>query len=228
MPIEGKHIERLPIESLDPLQMELADSAFLDPERPGVEDIIDQIVAGLRSACTYAGASSIEEFHDRAVVGVQSAAGYDEGRPLGRVAVDNQVARTLLERTVRVRLDGFLDGGLERRLDVVRQALGGVDAAPATEDHVFADGLFDSLDVFRVGVTLVVHDGEDAHGLALRERLAEAGHRGDRLAGLDLQPCDGGVDRRTDLIGSTVQMCRPVAVSDRRRPRSLVTARNRR
>ena len=56
---------------------------YLDPVRPGVEDIIDQIVAGLRSACTYAGASSIEEFHDRAVVGVQSAAGYDEGRPLG-------------------------------------------------------------------------------------------------------------------------------------------------
>ena len=56
---------------------------YLDPVRPGVEDIIDQIVAGLRSACTYAGASNIEEFHDRAVVGVQSAAGYDEGRPLG-------------------------------------------------------------------------------------------------------------------------------------------------
>ena len=56
---------------------------YLDPVRPGVEDIIDQIVAGLRSACTYAGASNIEEFNDRAVVGVQSAAGYDEGRPLG-------------------------------------------------------------------------------------------------------------------------------------------------
>ena len=56
---------------------------YLDPVRPGVEDIIDQIVAGLRSSCTYAGASSIEEFHERAVVGVQSAAGYDEGRPLG-------------------------------------------------------------------------------------------------------------------------------------------------
>ncbi|WP_420453622.1 GuaB1 family IMP dehydrogenase-related protein [Ilumatobacter sp.] len=54
---------------------------YLDPERPGVEDIIDQIVAGLRSACTYAGASSIDEFHERAVVGVQGAAGYDEGRP---------------------------------------------------------------------------------------------------------------------------------------------------
>lgn len=56
---------------------------YLDPERPGVEDIIDQIVAGVRSACTYAGASTIEEFHERAVVGVQSASGYHEGMPLG-------------------------------------------------------------------------------------------------------------------------------------------------
>jgi IMP dehydrogenase len=56
---------------------------YLDPERPSVEDIIDEIVAGLRSACTYAGADSIETFHERAVVGVQSTAGYDEGRPLG-------------------------------------------------------------------------------------------------------------------------------------------------
>ena len=56
---------------------------YLDPQRPGVEDIIDQIVAGVRSACTYAGAATIEQFHDRAVVGVQSHAGYDEGRPLG-------------------------------------------------------------------------------------------------------------------------------------------------
>jgi IMP dehydrogenase len=56
---------------------------YLDSQRPGVEDIIDQIVAGLRSSCTYAGAASLEEFHERAVVGVQSSAGYDEGRPLG-------------------------------------------------------------------------------------------------------------------------------------------------
>ncbi len=56
---------------------------YLDPQRPGVEDIIDHIVAGVRSACTYAGAATIAEFHDRAVVGVQSHAGYDEGRPLG-------------------------------------------------------------------------------------------------------------------------------------------------
>jgi IMP dehydrogenase len=56
---------------------------YLDPDRPGVEDIIDQIVAGVRSACTYAGASTIADFQERAVVGVQSAAGYDEGRPQG-------------------------------------------------------------------------------------------------------------------------------------------------
>lgn len=56
---------------------------YLDSERPGAEDIIDQIVAGVRSACTYAGAVTIPELHERAVVGVQSGAGYEEGRPLG-------------------------------------------------------------------------------------------------------------------------------------------------
>ena len=55
---------------------------YLDPRRPGVEDIIDAIVAGVRSACTYVGANNLAEFHDRAVVGVQSGAGYEEGRPL--------------------------------------------------------------------------------------------------------------------------------------------------
>ena len=55
---------------------------YLDPHRPGVEDIIDQIVAGVRSACTYTGASTIDDLHDGATVGVQSASGYDEGRPI--------------------------------------------------------------------------------------------------------------------------------------------------
>jgi IMP dehydrogenase len=54
---------------------------FVDPQRPGVEDVLDQIVSGVRSAFTYAGARTIGEFHSRAVVGVQGAAGYDEGRP---------------------------------------------------------------------------------------------------------------------------------------------------
>ncbi|PWV52757.1 MULTISPECIES: GuaB1 family IMP dehydrogenase-related protein [Nocardiopsis] len=55
---------------------------YLDAERPGVEDLIDQIIAGVRSSMTYAGATSLAEFHERAVVGVQSAAGYNEGRPV--------------------------------------------------------------------------------------------------------------------------------------------------
>jgi IMP dehydrogenase len=55
---------------------------YLDAARPGVEDLIDGIVAGVRSSCTYAGARTIDELHQRAVLGVQSAAGYEEGRPL--------------------------------------------------------------------------------------------------------------------------------------------------
>ena len=55
---------------------------YLDPARPGVEDIIDQVIAGVRSACTYAGAADLESFHKQAVVGTQSQAGYDEGRPV--------------------------------------------------------------------------------------------------------------------------------------------------
>lgn len=55
---------------------------YLDPARPGVEDLIDEICSGVRSACTYAGARSLAELHERALVGVQSAAGFHEGRPL--------------------------------------------------------------------------------------------------------------------------------------------------
>ncbi|GAB2674009.1 GuaB1 family IMP dehydrogenase-related protein [Kribbella swartbergensis] len=55
---------------------------YLDPERPSVEDVLDQIVSGLRSSCTYVGAANLEEFHERAVVGIQTAAGYTEGKPL--------------------------------------------------------------------------------------------------------------------------------------------------
>jgi len=55
---------------------------YVDPTRPSVEDLIDAIVSGVRSSCTYAGARSLAEFHDRAVVGIQSSSGYAEGRPL--------------------------------------------------------------------------------------------------------------------------------------------------
>jgi IMP dehydrogenase len=55
---------------------------FLDPARPGVEDLIDEIIAGVRSACTYTGAANLSQLRERALVGVQSAAGYTEGMPL--------------------------------------------------------------------------------------------------------------------------------------------------
>ena len=40
---------------------------YLDPARPGVEDLIDQITAGLRQvgACAYAGARNLGELHER-------------------------------------------------------------------------------------------------------------------------------------------------------------------
>jgi IMP dehydrogenase len=55
---------------------------YLSSDRPSVEDLLDMIVAGLRSAMTYAGARTLGEYADRAVVGVQSASGYTEGMPV--------------------------------------------------------------------------------------------------------------------------------------------------
>ncbi len=55
---------------------------YLDPQRPGVEDLVDWITSGVRSACTYAGARTLREFAEKAVVGVQSPSGYEEGRPI--------------------------------------------------------------------------------------------------------------------------------------------------
>ncbi len=57
-------------------------SIYLDPLRPSVEDLLDMITSGVRSSFTYAGASTVDEFHQRARVGVQSAAGYEEGKAL--------------------------------------------------------------------------------------------------------------------------------------------------
>jgi len=55
---------------------------YLDPLRPGLEDLLDMITSGVRSSFTYAGAATVAEFHDRARVGLQSAAGYEEGKAL--------------------------------------------------------------------------------------------------------------------------------------------------
>jgi IMP dehydrogenase len=54
----------------------------LDPVRGGVEDLLDHITSGVRSTFTYVGAATLAELHERAVLGVQSAAGFAEGHPL--------------------------------------------------------------------------------------------------------------------------------------------------
>ncbi len=55
---------------------------YLDPQRPSVEDLVDMITSGVRSSFTYAGAASLTDFHVNARVGLQSAAGYEEGKAL--------------------------------------------------------------------------------------------------------------------------------------------------
>jgi IMP dehydrogenase len=55
----------------------------LDPRRPGVEDVLDQICSGVRSTCTYAGARTLDELARQATVGVQTLAGFTEGTPHG-------------------------------------------------------------------------------------------------------------------------------------------------
>lgn len=55
---------------------------YLDPLRPSLDDLLDMITSGVRSSFTYAGASTPAEFHGHALVGIQSAAGYEEGKAL--------------------------------------------------------------------------------------------------------------------------------------------------
>ncbi|MBB4911906.1 GuaB1 family IMP dehydrogenase-related protein [Actinophytocola algeriensis] len=56
----------------------------LNPAAPSVEDLLDAICSGVRSACTYTGATTLEEFHAKAMIGIQSASGFAEGAPLPR------------------------------------------------------------------------------------------------------------------------------------------------
>ena len=47
--------------------------------------ILVEIITGVQSAFTYVGAADAEAFHERAVIGLQTAAGFGEGTPHGRV-----------------------------------------------------------------------------------------------------------------------------------------------
>lgn len=62
-----------------------ASRIYLRPGREGVGDILIDLITGVQSSFTYAGAMKITEFHDNVVIGVQTASGYYEGTPHGKV-----------------------------------------------------------------------------------------------------------------------------------------------
>ena len=57
---------------------------YLHPGREAVGDILIDAITGVQSAFSYAGARSVNDFWDAAVVGVQTHAGFHEGTPHGR------------------------------------------------------------------------------------------------------------------------------------------------
>ncbi|OIP54341.1 inosine 5-monophosphate dehydrogenase [Candidatus Gracilibacteria bacterium CG2_30_37_12] len=58
---------------------------YLKKGRESVGDIIDDCMTGLRSSMTYIGAKNLKEFHEKAVIGVQTNAGFHEGTPHGKI-----------------------------------------------------------------------------------------------------------------------------------------------
>ncbi|MDD2565370.1 MAG: GuaB1 family IMP dehydrogenase-related protein [Candidatus Gracilibacteria bacterium] len=58
---------------------------YIKEGREGVGDIVDEFITGLRSAMTYVGAYDLPNFHEKALIGVQTHAGFFEGTPHGGV-----------------------------------------------------------------------------------------------------------------------------------------------
>jgi IMP dehydrogenase len=56
---------------------------YIQEGRESVGAILVDIITGVQSAFTYAGAADAADFHERAVIGVQTAGGYGEGKPRG-------------------------------------------------------------------------------------------------------------------------------------------------
>ncbi len=56
---------------------------YMSEGRESVGAILTEVITGVQSAFTYAGARSWRAFHEGAVVGVQSLAGFSEGKPHG-------------------------------------------------------------------------------------------------------------------------------------------------
>lgn len=58
---------------------------YIREGQESVGALLVDIITGVQSAFTYVGARTVDEVHERAVVGVQTAAGYGEGTPHGSV-----------------------------------------------------------------------------------------------------------------------------------------------
>lgn len=58
---------------------------YIREGQESVGGILVDMITGVQSAFTYVGARSMSELHERAVVGVQTAAGYGEGTPHGSI-----------------------------------------------------------------------------------------------------------------------------------------------
>jgi len=58
---------------------------YIRPWMESVWDIVDECMAGLRSSMTYLGASNLAEFSEKAIVWVQTSAGFVEGTPHGKI-----------------------------------------------------------------------------------------------------------------------------------------------
>ncbi|HVK66074.1 MAG TPA: IMP dehydrogenase, partial [Polyangium sp.] len=58
---------------------------YIQEGKESVGALLIDMITGVQSACTYAGARSLPALHEKAVIGVQTLAGYGEGKPHGAV-----------------------------------------------------------------------------------------------------------------------------------------------
>ena len=56
---------------------------YIHEGRESVGALLVEMITGVQSACTYAGATTLEELHEKSVIGVQTLSGYSEGKPHG-------------------------------------------------------------------------------------------------------------------------------------------------
>jgi IMP dehydrogenase len=54
---------------------------YLDEDRASTGALLIEVITGLQSACTYVGARDLKDFHEKAVIGVQTLGGFVEGKP---------------------------------------------------------------------------------------------------------------------------------------------------